>query len=163
MTPGWGAVPFQRAKDAFDRNSAAPAVSPTILAADSTPQPGQRRRQSPHDRPDLDLELVGSNGELPAAGYELAGDGRHSALQARQPTLDIIEDVEPTESLRRDHPPGEQLVEVPAQPALDARTLPDQVFSVVAVPLKKKRLPVDCAKGRPGSRSAARTKPGVLA
>lgn len=37
---GIGAVPFQRAKAALERKRVTPAVSPTILAAESALQPG---------------------------------------------------------------------------------------------------------------------------
>src|SRR5262249_22917928 len=41
---GMGAVPFQRANAVVERNLAAPAISPTISAAERSPQPGTSNR-----------------------------------------------------------------------------------------------------------------------
>jgi hypothetical protein len=103
------------------------------LTADSTPHPG-RASSAGASRATItliSLGLVGPNGQLPSADDERGGDGGNGAADAGQTSLLVIEDVEPRKGLRRGHKAGEQLVQVPAQPALNAGALPDQVFSVV--------------------------------
>ena len=104
----------------------APAVSPTILAAERTPQPGQREergRQAAHERADLALERVGSHGQLPAAHKSSRAMAATLPGDAGKARLELGQHVVAPQAPGRDLKAREQLVEVPAQPALDARAL----------------------------------------
>ena len=74
------------AKAASERNRPTPATSATILAAVSTPHPG-------HPTTQLGLELVGPQGQLPAAAHQLPDDADlHRVRQVGRPGLELLQD-----------------------------------------------------------------------
>jgi hypothetical protein len=91
----------------------------------------QRGRQPLDEYSDLALEFVGTDGELATAQQELTGDTSHGSVDALKARLDLVHHVIATQRLRRDLKTGEELVEVPAQSALDPGPLFNQVIAVI--------------------------------
>jgi hypothetical protein len=58
-------------------------------------------------------------------------DAGHGAGQVLQASFQLSQDFLPAEGFRRDLQARKHFVEMPAQPALDARPLCDEVVSVV--------------------------------
>jgi hypothetical protein len=146
-----GAVPFQRAKAALDRNRPTPATSPMILAAESTPHPleGQHARgEWPHRHGDLPLELVDPHRQLPDATEQLLSDRRHRPIDALQVMFKTRDRPQAPEALRGNLHPREQLVQVPAHTALHAGSLGHQVLAVVHEQADAAGLAVELGDGK---------------
>jgi hypothetical protein len=104
------------AKRAALAKRSAPAVSPTRLAA----LQGAAARQGE----EFGGELLGEHGEL-------AGDARLDARKGRELLLEAGEPAGTAQSLRRHLEAEAEVVQVPAQAALDACAFADQVAAVV--------------------------------
>ena len=118
----------------MERNRCAPAVSPTSLAAVSAPQPGmveQGRGELADEWCDFALEFVDAAVELADTVELLAADRGDQPVQVGEPRGDALDDVLELETASGDVKVGRDLVQMPADPALQAGSLGDQVVAMV--------------------------------
>ena len=130
---GTGALPLCRANASFERKRAMPAVSPTILAAVSGPQPGRARRVNASDRTRASISrssCLDRDRQLADPGQELTGEPGNRLAPPGERRLEPGLDDQPAKGPRGWLGDGE-LDEVPAQALLVAGPLADQVFAVV--------------------------------
>jgi hypothetical protein len=80
---------------------------------------------------DLTLEIVSSNAQLPRADDELARDVADDAIQSSQTLLKFVENTQVAKTSGSDLKARKQLVQMPAQPVLNARSLEHQVLAMV--------------------------------
>ena len=90
----------------------------------------EARSQEPHSSGDLGLELVYACAQRRERGHELSGDPGHDARPIFEGRAKLGLDVEPAKGSSRRLGDAE-LMEVPAQPALDLGSSEDEVLAMI--------------------------------
>jgi hypothetical protein len=131
---GMGATPACMASLAALAKRSTPATSLTSLADVSTPQPQMARSSGARARtraPSSPLELTHPGRELGAAAHELGGDSAlYAALRSLEPLGAAPEPQRSVQRARGHAEAGRQVVQVLAQPLLDAAALAHQVLAM---------------------------------
>ena len=144
---GIGATPARRASLASESNRRASPHSAMMRAADSVPaarQLEQGWRLCRYQQRELALERCGRAGQLAHAAQFVATDPDPCALlAARQAAGDLVEPFGPVERPGGDLELGPELVQMPAQPALDPGALAHQLLAVINQQLDLQRCLID--------------------
>ena len=126
-----GAVPFQRANAALDRNRDMPATSPTILAAESSPQPGRANSVGAmsHQTTNLVGEIIGALIQCSTACHQFASNLRHCPRQRSETLIQDGQHGLVPQALEPDFETGQELMLLPAQIRIETCSGP---YAVVA-------------------------------
>ena len=132
---GIGATPAARASLASVLKRAAPAISPTSLAAVSGPKPGsveQVRRDLRDQVGDLGFERLDRLAQFADAAQLVAGDAdAHRLLGPREPARDARSPVAVEQRAAGQLQLGPEVVQMPLQRVVERHARPDQPLAVI--------------------------------
>jgi hypothetical protein len=130
---GWGAVPFHARVGALRAEASGAGRFADDLGGGecAAGDREERRGERGDERLDLAFEFVDAAVELADALEQLARDGRDEPIDRGGPGVDALDDVLDLEAAGGDVEVGRDLVQMPADPALNAGSLGDEVVAVI--------------------------------